>query len=272
MISAPDCLPHNNATPVVPSWPIPSIVLTDVDDTLTWEGRLPLPALDALYRLEAAGIDVILVTGACAGWCDQMARLWPVAAVIGENGAFVIEQQGRHLHYHDTQSSQLRAHHQQRLHQVASGIMARFPVLRLAQDQCYRRYDLALYHGQEVEGVPDATVEQALALFHEAGIQATASSIHINAWIGEFSKPEAALRWLAQRYGLSQEHAKTRCAYLGDSRNDAAMFRQFPNSIGVANIRPYLAQLDVPPARITQAPGGYGFAEWVNHLLPPQAG
>ena len=61
-------------------------VLTDVDDTLTDGPRLPAAAYLAVERLRDAGITVIPVTAAPAGWCDLMARMWPVGAVIGENG------------------------------------------------------------------------------------------------------------------------------------------------------------------------------------------
>ena len=61
-------------------------VLTDVDDTLTDGARLPAAAFDALERLRDAGFQVIPITAAPAGWCDLMCRMWPVAAVIGENG------------------------------------------------------------------------------------------------------------------------------------------------------------------------------------------
>jgi predicted mannosyl-3-phosphoglycerate phosphatase (HAD superfamily) len=61
-------------------------VLTDVDDTLTEGARLPAAAYDALERLRDGGFRVIPITAAPAGWCDLMCRMWPVAAVIGENG------------------------------------------------------------------------------------------------------------------------------------------------------------------------------------------
>jgi len=59
-------------------------VLTDVDDTLTDGPRLPGAAYMAIERLQGAGITVIPVTAAPAGWCDLMARMWPVGAVIGD--------------------------------------------------------------------------------------------------------------------------------------------------------------------------------------------
>ena len=64
------------------------ILLTDIDDTITSDGQLEAEAYGALHRLNAAGIAVIPVTGRPAGWCDHIARMWPVAGVVGENGAF----------------------------------------------------------------------------------------------------------------------------------------------------------------------------------------
>ena len=64
------------------------VVFTDIDDTLTTDGRLTARAYDALEALQAAGILVVPITGRPAGWCDHIARMWPVDAVVGENGAF----------------------------------------------------------------------------------------------------------------------------------------------------------------------------------------
>src|ERR1700722_6567074 len=61
-------------------------VLTDMDETLPCRGRLSARTYEALERLQRAGVKVIPVTAAPAGWCDQMARMWPVDGVIGENG------------------------------------------------------------------------------------------------------------------------------------------------------------------------------------------
>src|SRR4051794_7649868 len=63
-------------------------VLLDIDDTLTTEGRLEAAAYAALERLQRGGLYVTPVPGRPAGWCDHIARFWPVAAGVGENGAF----------------------------------------------------------------------------------------------------------------------------------------------------------------------------------------
>jgi hypothetical protein len=61
-------------------------LLTDIDDTITTNGQLPAESYAALTKLKQHGIKVIPVTGRPAGWCDMIARFWPVDAVIGENG------------------------------------------------------------------------------------------------------------------------------------------------------------------------------------------
>src|SRR6478735_1674956 len=62
-------------------------VLTDIDETLSTHGRLTAEAYSAMEQLRAAGKLVIPITGRPAGWCDHIARMWPVDAVVGENGA-----------------------------------------------------------------------------------------------------------------------------------------------------------------------------------------
>ena len=57
-------------------------VLTDIDDTLTHNGRLPADAFVAMERLRAAAIRTLPITGRPAGWCDHIARMWPVEGQI----------------------------------------------------------------------------------------------------------------------------------------------------------------------------------------------
>jgi hydroxymethylpyrimidine pyrophosphatase-like HAD family hydrolase len=59
-------------------------VLFDIDDTITEKGLLPEESYSALWALRRAGIAAIPVTGRPAGWCDLIARQWPVAGVVGE--------------------------------------------------------------------------------------------------------------------------------------------------------------------------------------------
>ena len=63
-------------------------ILTDIDDTLTSNGMLKSNAYASMEKLSNEGYIIIPVTGRCAGWCDHIARMWPVGGVVGENGAF----------------------------------------------------------------------------------------------------------------------------------------------------------------------------------------
>ena len=69
-------------------------VFTDIDDTLTVDGRIPSAGFAAMERLRDAGLLVVPVTGRPAGWCDLIARSWPVDAVVGENGALAFRYDG----------------------------------------------------------------------------------------------------------------------------------------------------------------------------------
>ena len=58
-------------------------VLTDIDGTLTTDGRLPASTYLALDGLRQVGLHVIPVTGRCIAWAEILTRLWPVDAIIG---------------------------------------------------------------------------------------------------------------------------------------------------------------------------------------------
>ena len=63
-------------------------VFADIDDTITTDGKLTADAYGAMEQLQASGLLVVPITGRSAGWCDHIARMWPVDGVVGENGAF----------------------------------------------------------------------------------------------------------------------------------------------------------------------------------------
>ncbi|GAL18761.1 haloacid dehalogenase-like hydrolase [Vibrio maritimus] len=106
-------------------------LLTDVDDTLTWEGKLPSETLSALSKLNNAGIKVVAVTGACAGWCDQIAKLWPVHGVIGENGAFWMQKNPSGFYTHSQiPMSEMRAQ-QEALIDLLNEVLVDYPASTL---------------------------------------------------------------------------------------------------------------------------------------------
>ena len=238
-------------------------ILSDVDDTLTDGPRLPAATYLALERLEAAGIAVVPVTAAPAGWCDLMARMWPVAAVIGENGGLCFRRDpasddtARHYWAAPREREQARA----RLADLAAAITAAVPGAQPSHDQCYRETTLAFRN----RGA--ALSEQILARLVAAGAQATLNSIWVVGWFGDFDKLAMARRMLVELFALDPERDADHCLYVGDSLNDAPMFGFFANSVGVASVRRWADRLPVLPRWITSGAGGTGFVEIADALL-----
>ncbi len=248
-------------------------VLTDIDDTLTTGGRLSAAAYGALERLAARGYRVIPVTGRPAGWCDLIARFWPVDAVIGENGAFYFryDHQARVMDRRFWLSQGERAAARRRLDLLAAEILAAVPGARIAADQPYRVADLAIdYREDAVDRLgplkPEA-VERVVALMREAGATAKISSIHVNGWFGDWDKLAMTRRLFGEAWGIDLDHQREAVVFIGDSPNDEPMFGFFPLSIAVANIAPYLAQLEAQPAYVTAGAAGAGFVELAELLL-----
>lgn len=229
-------------------------VLTDMDDTLTHDGRLPVEAYAALDALGLAGLRVIVVTAAPAGWCDQMARMWPIDGVIGENGGLYFrrgEAQGLLRQYWNDGDQR------DRLRGIGETILARVPQAALADDQPFRLVSLAF-----TRPASETTRDAILDAIRDAGLSATQNNLWLLGWLGGFDKL-AMVRWVLG--GVEDDQV----CYLGDSENDAPMFKAFRHTIGMSTVRGQ--QLSSYPSWITQAPGGQGFAEAARAILASKA-
>lgn len=103
-------------------------VFTDVDGTLTTRGKLPAQAYTALERLHRAGVKVVPVTGRSIAWCEVIARLWPVDAVIGENGAFAMRVDALgHLASDFVDDAQTRLRNLERIREIGAEILRAVP-------------------------------------------------------------------------------------------------------------------------------------------------
>ena len=242
-------------------------VLFDIDDTLSSAGKLTAEAYTALERLQRAGMRVVAATGRPAGWCDHIARMWPLDAVIGENGAFYFFYSGSRLHKRFQDDQATRARKRSRLDAIAAGILAAVPGCALASDQPYRETDLAIDYCEDVPPLPLEAAERIAALMRQAGLTARISSIHVNGWFGEYDKLAAARRLFAERFGLDLDAANRDIVFVGDSPNDGPMFAFFAKSVGVANVRRFESLMAEKPKFVTRATSGAGFAELANHLL-----
>ena len=256
-------------------------VFTDIDDTLTTDGAITADALQALDALKAAGLHVIPITGRPVGWSEPFAQVWPVDAIVAENGAVALlppaqdarknplqplsEKRGQ-LSKLYLQDAATRAANYARMQQVLAHIEATVPGAQRAADSAGRECDIAIDHSEFTQ-LPQERIDQCVALMRAAGMNATVSSIHINGWYGTHDKLEGA-RWIVrQRLGRDLDAELNDWVYIGDSTNDQRMFQHFPHSVGVANIARFVPQLQHLPRYVTQRERGAGFAEMARLLL-----
>jgi HAD superfamily hydrolase (TIGR01484 family) len=244
-------------------------VLTDIDDTMTTDGRLPAVAYAALERLRAAGKLVVPITGRPAGWCDHIARMWPVDAVVGENGAFSMryDRKTRRLEKRFMADEATRRADRVRLSAIGEAILRAVPGSALASDQLYREGDLAIDFREDVPELSREAVDRIVALMEAHGMTAKVSSIHVNGWFGAWDKLTMTRRLLAESFATDLDLQRERFVFVGDSPNDAPMFAFFPNAVGVANIRAFADRIPTLPAYVTERSGGEGFAELADFLL-----
>ncbi|MBN1837368.1 MAG: HAD-IIB family hydrolase [Spirochaetales bacterium] len=243
---------------------------TDIDDTITQDGLLLAESYGALWELHRAGLEVVVVTGRPAGWCDHIARMWPVAAVIGENGAFyyAYDRQARRMQRRNLISEEERREGRRRLERVRERVLAEVPGCGIAADQPFRLVDLAVDFREDVEPLGSEAVEAICRIAAQEGAVCKVSSIHVNCWYGSFDKVSGVRRFLEDRgRELSEERQRRRILFTGDSPNDEPMFRALPHTVAMANIASFLPQLAFPPEYITRQESARGFAEAVEIIL-----
>lgn len=162
-------------------------VLTDIDETVSTHSRLTGEAYGALEALKKAGFRVIPVTGRPAGWCDHIARFWPVDAVVGENGAFWMwhDDKARKLRTRFVQDEAERTEGRRRLQAVREQVLRDVPGAGIASDQPYRAADLAIDFCEDVPALPHDDILRIVRIFQAHGAHAKVSSIHVNGWFGD---------------------------------------------------------------------------------------
>ena len=244
-------------------------VLTDIDDTLTLGGKLPAVAYNAMERLQKAGIKIIPITGRPAGWCDHIARMWPVDGLVGENGAFYFyyDRKNRKMVRSFWRNDEQRREDQVKLAALQEQILHEVPGCGVSVDQPYREADLAIDFCEDVEPLSMDAVKRIVSIFESAGAVAKISSIHVNGWFGDYDKLSMTRRLFSEVFQVDLDSRKESVIFSGDSPNDAPMFAYFFHSVGVANVLQFDDELEHKPAWITKNKGGYGFAEMVDILL-----
>jgi len=241
-------------------------ILCDIDDTLTLHGKLVPAAFLMLQQAQDAGLKVVPITGRPGGWVDQIARMWPVDGVVGENGGLWFWFDGSKLQRRFFQDQQTREHNRAQLNELAGQIIAEVPGSALASDQPYRDLDLAIDFCEDVPPLDNEDIDKIANAFTARGATCKISSIHVNGWFGQFDKLQGFRQFHRDRWGHDANFDEW--AFFGDSANDEPMFEAFQWSFGVANVRNFLPRLQHPPKWITPSEGGHGFVEGMKLLLP----
>ena len=244
----------------------------DIDDTITTDGYLTADAYKAIEELNNRGITVAAITGRPAGWCDMLARFWPVKGVIGENGAFYYSYDRinckmlRKLHP-DVQQEVNRL---DRFDKIKSRVLTEVQGAAIASDQAFRLADLAIDFCEDVPPLSQLDIERIKTIFEEEGATAKISSIHVNGWFGSYDKLTMTEIFAKEILELDINISNDRIIFVGDSPNDSPLFDFFENSCGVANIKEFEQILEAKPKWIANQRSGAGFCEIVNIILTSQ--
>lgn len=241
-------------------------VLFDLDDTVLSHGTLKKSAFEALWALkEQTQTTLVAVTGRPAGWGDVIVRQWPIDALIAENGAIAIRRQGmrieRMLLTHDAQENLA-----ERLTHLVAELQREVRTLPLADDNALRITDRTFDIGEHYRASQDE-IGQAKSIARSHGASTLQSSIHLHVMFHRMDKTAGVLAALRAWYALDATQAKTQCAFIGDSENDASCFSFFEATVGVANISRVQRSLSRTPRFVTEAAMGDGFAEFAQTLV-----
>lgn len=258
-------------------------VIFDLDDTLLDHGALTEEAYSALFALRASGLRLIACTGRPAGWGEVIARQWPIDAAIAENGAIAFAREGGSsgvralsLGASPGSPSTREGRREQRerrafLLALAEELVGRFPDAELADDNDLRVTDVTIDVGERRRVTrEDAAAMRAIA--ESRGARTLQSSVHVHLTLDTADKASGSIRLLSTRFNEDATRARTRYAFVGDSGNDAATFAAFTSTFGVANVRPYLGRLSVPPRYVAAEPMGRGFASIARAITALRAG
>lgn len=248
-------------------------ILFDIDDTFTLKGKILAEAFSAIWEAREAGMILIPVTGRPAGWADHIARMWPVDGVVGENGAFYFcmdTERGRLKKRFFIKEPAARAENRNKLRDIFLEVEKIYPGINLASDQPYRECDLAVDFCEDVSPpLSLADARRIKEIFEASGAHAKISSIHVNAWFGDYDKLVMCKQFLQEEKGINLELEKQNFFYCGDSPNDSPMFAFFPYCAGVSGIRRFQEAelMEHMPPFVASRDGSMGFQEIVRTIL-----
>ena len=235
------------------------LIASDVDGTLTDNGKFSSDFISTLLALQSAGIKVLLVTGRSAGWVSALVNYLPVSGAIAENGGVFLQPNGQQ----DLLSSVPNlSRHRILLENTFHHIKQLFPNLLTSADNQFRITDWTF----DVDNLSADDIQAISAQCDLMGWSFTYSNVQCHIKPLNQDKATGLLSVLKKYFPeLNLQQVLT----VGDSPNDEAMFNPdlFPISVGVANIRHYQDKMMHLPKYVTQASEFAGFQELAQLLL-----
>lgn len=237
----------------------------DVDGTMTTGDRVEASTYEALEKLGAMGIPTVMVTGRPAGFGQAFMKMTPTLACVSENGGVTFIREGKKLHKLYGVPPASLPEWRRRMQDVVVEMTKAVPGARLTSDSKYREVDLAIDWNEE-NSLSREEAEQCVLMALKAGLHAVRSSVHVNVGPPHFDKLSACMTVVRQVFGTDANDLSP-YVYVGDALNDAPMFRGFPTSVGVANVRVWWDELAHKPAFLTERAEGAGLRELIAHVM-----
>ncbi|BCL35533.1 HAD family hydrolase [Nostoc sp. MS1] len=235
-------------------------IATDMDGTLTKQGKFSAAVLQALEDLMAAGIQVLIVTGRSAGWVNGLSSLMPVVGAIAENGGLFYPS-GSEQPVLLTSITDVTQHRQD-LAVVFQQLKLKFPQIEESGDNRFRITDWTF----DVANLTPDELQIMGNICQEMGWGFTYSNVQCHI------KPQGQEKAIALTKVLQEyfpNYSPDEVVTVGDSPNDESLFdrRYFPISVGVANVMKYVNQLHYLPTYVTSTAEGEGFCELCSYIL-----
>ncbi len=202
---------------------------------------------------------------------EVLARQWPVAGFVTENGAVHVVRDGAAVARRDACDGAERAARRARLAALVERVRQVVPEAHLTDDASMRISDVTWDVGERVT-LPPETVRRVVREIEAAGARWSQSSVHLHATLDADDKASGAVRFCSRELGDEPGVALARYAFVGDSGNDAPCFAAFRTTFGVANVRASVGRLSMPPRYVASQAMGDGFAEVAAAILARRGG
>jgi HAD superfamily hydrolase (TIGR01484 family) len=239
------------------------LIATDMDGTLTKNGRFSTELLQNLEALAKANIDVLIITGRAAGWVEAVRNYLPIVGAIAENGGLFYRELGTDPEFL-VPITDINIH-RQKLADTFAFLQTNFPQIKESSDNRFRLTDWTF----DVAGLSLLEIKELASLSERQGWSFTYSNVQCHIKPMQQDKANGLFKVIDRYFSnLNIEEIVT----VGDSPNDESLFDRnlFPNSVGVGNASHYLLQMQHQPNYITQGWEIAGFVELATSILDRQ--